>query len=100
MNKRTLKNFPPELQPNSEQKADKKQVSPAIANANVSGMCLLRSSPNEILIAKDEIKVAQPFCENPLISCVCSHSLPSQLFAQQIGHNQTKENDNLTTRSP
>ncbi|HEY5406217.1 MAG TPA: hypothetical protein VIJ92_03980 [Ginsengibacter sp.] len=31
----STKNFPPELQPNSEQKADEMHVSPAIANANV-----------------------------------------------------------------
>ncbi len=35
MNKRTTKNFQPEPQPNSEQKADGLQVSPAIANALV-----------------------------------------------------------------
>ena len=37
MNKRTLKNFQPEEKLNNEQKADKKQVSPAIANALVVG---------------------------------------------------------------
>jgi hypothetical protein len=42
MNKRTLKSFPPELQPNSEQKADKKQVSPAIAKSPCNLKKLLR----------------------------------------------------------
>ena len=35
MNKRTTKNFQPEEKLNNEQKADKKHVSPAIANALV-----------------------------------------------------------------
>lgn len=35
MNKRTSENFQPGLKHNSEQKADKKHVRPAIANANV-----------------------------------------------------------------
>jgi len=37
MNKRTTKNFQPEEKLNNEQKADKKHVSPAIANALVIG---------------------------------------------------------------
>ena len=36
MNKRTLNNFQPGLQPNSEQKADETHVSPAIGNTNVA----------------------------------------------------------------
>jgi hypothetical protein len=35
MNNRTLKNFQPGLQPNSEQKADEMHVSPAIGKPNV-----------------------------------------------------------------
>lgn len=35
MNKRTSENFKPELQPNSEQKADGLHFSPAIGNTNV-----------------------------------------------------------------
>jgi len=37
MNKRTIENFQPGLQPNSEQKTDEMHVSPAIANALVVG---------------------------------------------------------------
>ena len=37
----SLENFQPEPPPNSEQKADKMHVSPAIANANVSGSFIL-----------------------------------------------------------
>jgi hypothetical protein len=41
MNKSSSKNFQPALLPNSEQKADEMHVSPAIANANVSGSLFL-----------------------------------------------------------
>jgi hypothetical protein len=46
MNKRTLKNFQPELQPNSEQKADEKHISLAIANATVVCIFIYSSQYN------------------------------------------------------
>jgi len=53
MNKRTLENFQPEPQPNSEQKADKKHVSPAIAKPTVIGIFMFvhRLKPKKLFLS-------------------------------------------------
>lgn len=80
-------------------------VSPNDAKPNVGSStlsCLMVSllSNKSTIDVILPIEVVHPFYEKPLVSSIYSHSVPSQVFVQQIGHNQTKENDNLKAKSP
>lgn len=57
MNKRTKKNVQPEQKLNNEPKADKKQVSPAIGNTNVSGSDVVPKDVfDEVCKTRDKLK--------------------------------------------